>query len=333
MSVLDVFSGTAFDMSSLTTAIDKLPLTPSRIGRLNLFKNMPVKTLTAQIEERHGKISILSTGARGTIGETGSRKNRVIRSFPIPHIPHNDEVVADEVQGIRAFGKETELETIAQVVNEKMEMMKMNHEITWEFHRAGAIQGIVLDADASTLFNWFTEFSISEKVIDFDLSVATTNVKAKALEVQRHIRDSIGGTPFSGIRALCGNTFFDELVNHETVVAAFERWQDGEFLRTTQTDESGFVFAGITWENYDVTVGTTDYIPATVARFFPIGAPGIFQRINAPANFIETVNTLGKPLYVKQERQKMDTGIDLHSQSNPLHICTRPAVLVKGTNT
>ncbi|MBE0660736.1 MAG: major capsid protein, partial [Bryobacteraceae bacterium] len=45
----------------------------------------------------------------------------------------------------------------------------------------------------------------------------------------------------------------------------------------------------------------------------------------------ETANTLGLPLYAKQEPRKFGRGTDLHSQSNPLPICHRPEVLVKVT--
>ena len=49
----------------------------------------------------------------------------------------------------------------------------------------------------------------------------------------------------------------------------------------------------------------------------------------APADFNETVNTLGQLLYAKQEPRKFERGTDLHTQSNPLPMCHRPALLVK----
>lgn len=51
----------------------------------------------------------------------------------------------------------------------------------------------------------------------------------------------------------------------------------------------------------------------------------------APADFNETVNTLGQPLYAKQDSRKFERGTDLHTQSNPLPMCHRPGVLVKLT--
>jgi len=331
-SVLDIFNSSFFDMASLTASIDKLPRQPGRIGQMGLFKDTPIATTSAIIEERHGKLSLLTTASRGTKGQSDSRATRQGRSFVVPHIPHDDQVLADEIQDVRSFGSETQLETVSQVVNEKLEAMKANHEATWEYHRAGAIAGEVLDADGSTIYNWFTEFGISETTVDFDLSVDTTDQKAKCTAVLRAIRNALGGTPHKGVHALCGNTFFDEFVAHPLVKAAFERWEQGQYLREQQF-EKPFMFGGITWENYDWTVGSKAFVPTTEARFFPVGTQGIFQRMNAPANFVETVNTLGKPIYAKQEVQRFGTGVDLHTQSNPLHVCTRPKVLVKGTNT
>ena len=58
-----------------------------------------------------------------------------------------------------------------------------------------------------------------------------------------------------------------------------------------------------------------------------------FATYFAPADFNETVNTLGQALYAKQEPRKFERGTDLHTQSNPLPMCHRPGVLVKLTAT
>jgi hypothetical protein len=75
------------------------------------------------------------------------------------------------------------------------------------------------------------------------------------------------------------------------------------------------------------------FIAANEGHCFPIGTLGTFTTYFAPADFNETANTLGQPLYAKQEPRKFERGTDLHTQSNPLPMCLRPAVLVKLTNT
>jgi hypothetical protein len=62
--------------------------------------------------------------------------------------------------------------------------------------------------------------------------------------------------------------------------------------------------------------------------------PGLFRQYNAPADFVETANTIGLPRYAKQAvDQQFARWVMLHVQSNPLPICTRRRVLIKGKRT
>jgi hypothetical protein len=80
-------------------------------------------------------------------------------------------------------------------------------------------------------------------------------------------------------------------------------------------------------------VGTVDFTDAE-AYFFPVGVPGLFRQYNAPADFVETTNTIGLPRYAKQAvDQQFARWVMLHVQSNPLPICTRPRVLIKAKRT
>jgi hypothetical protein len=91
-------------------------------------------------------------------------------------------------------------------------------------------------------------------------------------------------------------------------------------------------FAGATG-NYFFNFGLGSIgIPANKARFFPKGAPGVFQRGLSPSDSFEFVNTLGKPEYARiiPDRDR-DEWVKIELSSYPLHICTRPDVLFEGT--
>jgi len=331
--MLDVFTSDAFSMVSLTEAIAKLPYVPSYLGKKGLFAQKGITTTTAVLDEKDGVVSLIPTAARGSRPNAAARSDRNARSFVIPHIPLNEAVMADDVQNIRAFGSETTMQTVAGLVNERLGDMKQSFEATWEYHRVGAISGVILDADGTTeIYDLFDEFGLTEHEVEFDFSDATTDVKQLCTDVIRLIQDALGAAPYTGIEALCGDDFFDALTSHAKVVEAYERWQTGEFLRTQQ-NETGFPFGGVYWRNYRGSVGSVSYIDADTARFFPLGVPKLFAQYNAPANFVETVNTIGRPIYVKQRRMDFDTGVELHAQSNPLFMCTRPQCLIKGTRT
>lgn len=331
MPSLDIFKDSAFQTMQLTTAINKLPYTPQRIGAMGLFADKAVRVSTIIVEERDGILALLPTKDRGAPATLHSSAKRTVRSFAIPHIPYDDRVSAEDVQGIRAFGSESELQSVAGVVNEVMQSMRQHHEVTWEHLMMGAIHGKILDADGSTvIYNLFTEFGTTEQTTNFILGTDGTNVRSKCLVVKRQIESALGATVYQHIHAFCGATWFDAFINHPNVKTAFERWQNGSFLRDDPRYK-GFEFVGIVFEEYRGSVGDVNFINAAQARFFPVGVPNLFLKFNAPADFVESANTLGKPLYAKQELEKYGRGVGIHTQSNPLPLCLRPRCLVKGT--
>lgn len=334
MPMLDVFNSDEFSVAELTESINKLPYVPGRLGKTGWFKKNGQRSLTAIIEEKLGKLMLVPTAARGTMPNVMGGKDRRMKAFLIPHIPLNAAVMADDVQGMRAFGSETEVESVSELVNEKLADMKQNLEVTVEWHRVGALKGNVLDADAtSVIYNWFDEFGLTEQEYDFDFST-DNQIKLNAAALIRYVGDSLGATPFTTIRAFCGQGFFDHLITCDEVKEAFDRYQDSSFFREQQArGENGFPYAGVTWEEFRGQVGNVKFIDDDECRFVPEGVTGLFSETYAPAEFIETVNTTGKPYYAKQERMKFDVGVELHAQTNPLVYCTRPAVLVKGNDT
>lgn len=330
MGLADIFGGDAFTTLSLTTAVNLVPFKPSRIGDMGLFQPQGVTKTTIVIEEKQGNLELLGTKPRGAPASVAERTVRTARSFAIPHIPHDSFVLADDVQNIRAFGSETADQTVAGVVNDRLEQMRQMHEVTHEHLRIGAIHGSILDSDGSTeLFDLFTEFNVSETTVDFILATATTDIRAKTLAVIRAVEVALGAAPYDHIHAFCGKTWFEAFIGHALVKEAYDRFQDGVMLRNDP--RAGFVFAGVTFEEYRGVVSGVDFIDASQARFFPVGVPNLFKMYYAPADFMETVNTVGLPIYAKQQVMDMDRGVQIHTQSNPLPLCHRPEVLIKGT--
>lgn len=334
MPMNNPFDNPAFSMSSLTESINILPNQYGRVSSLNLFRSRPVRTRNISIEENNGILNLLPTQSPGTPGSVGTRGKRKLRSFNIPHIPHDDVVLPEEVQGIRAFGSENELQALTDVITDHLQDMRNKHAITLEHLRIGALKGSILDADGSELVNLYDEFEIAPKTIDFALNSGSTDVKKKCLDVKRHIEKSLRGEVMRTIHALVSPEFFDALTGHAQVKEAYERWQEGRALRDDLRD--GFTYGGITFEEYNAEASDPDgnvrrFIAEDEGHCFPMGTLNTFRTYFAPADFNETVNTLGKEIYAKQESRKFERGTDLHTQSNPLPLCLRPAVLVKIT--
>ncbi|MBF0395769.1 MAG: major capsid protein [Desulfobacterales bacterium] len=330
--MLNPFATDAFSVVSLTKAINILPNSYGRIRELNLMPGRGVRSRSIVIEERNGVLNLLPTkapGAPGTYAETAKRK---VRSFVIPHIPHEDVILPQEYEEVRAFGTENEISTVASIMNDHLQTAKNKFAITLEYLRMGALKGIIMDADGSVLYNLYTEFGIPEKKINFELGT-NANVQTKCFEVSRHIEDNLKGEVMTEVRALVSPEFFDKLISNESVKEVFK-------FHTTSVDRLGgdprknFNFAGIVFEEYrgiatDVNGVPKRFIEPGEGHCFPLGTLNSFETLFAPADFIETVNTLGIELYAKQAPRKFERGIDLHFQSNPLPVCYRPGLLVK----
>jgi len=331
--ILNPFDTDAFNMVSLTNAINILPNNYGRVRELGLFPGKGVRTRTVIVEEQNGILNLLPTLPPGAPGTQNKMGKRTVRSFTIPHIPVDDVILPQEYEGIRAFGMETEIAALAQVMNDHLQTAKNKFAITLEHLRMGALKGIILDADGSTIYNLYTEFGITQKTVSFALSSSSTNVAAKCREVLRHMEDNLKGEVMTEVRCLVDEGYFDALIAHDSVKEVFLNHSAAvQYLGGDPRKE--FKFGGITFEEYrgvatDLEGTARQFIADNEGHAFPMGTMNTFQTLFAPADFNETVNTLGLELYAKQEERKFGRGIDLHAQSNPLPICYRPGVLVK----
>jgi len=334
MPMLDAFNTDTFGMVSLTNSLELLPFKPARIGELGIFQPRPIATTTAVIEEKAGKLALIQTSRRGEPALVSESEKRTTRSFVVPHIKLQDTITAETIQNLRAFGSETELMTLSQEVNDRMARLKQDQEVTLEHLRAGTLKGVQLDADGTTvLFNFFTEFGITPTVVDMNMDDATQDMTAKLVEVKRAIDDALGShrNSWTYIQCLCGRSFYDDFTTHARVRTAYERWNDGAFLRSDMRGGFEFGDTRVRIEEYSATVSGVDFMNTNEAIFFPVGVPEMFETIYAPADYIETVNTRGRPMYAKMApgADGFNRAVQLEVQQNPLCICKRPGALIK----
>lgn len=336
MPMLNVFQQDAFSAVSLSDSILERPFVPSRLRDMGLFSPRGIMTKSVAIEKKGTTLSLVQTSERGAPPESRTRDKRDIRDLRVPHLAKEATVYAEQVQDVRSFGSETELEVVQSVVNEEVENVASEIDMTEENLMLGAVKGTILDADGSVIYNLFDEFDVTQVTpINFALGTSGTKVRGKCQQVRRTMSQELkaGNMPFR-IHALCGDAFFDALISHQDVKEAYERYQDGAMLRADLTYDV-FPFAGIMFENYrgsdDGDVGVAD----DEAHFFPVGVPNLFRIVYAPSPINGIVNSMGRPRYVLPNLE--DTGNGRYQkfevQANPLPYCTRPRTLIKGTRT
>ncbi len=301
MATMDIFHSSAFSMVSLTGAFQKLDYKPQLLGDLGVFEEKPTRTRSIAIERRNGFLALVPTTPVGAPVTQLKDDKRDIRDFRTVRLAKGFTVYAEELNGIRQFGTETELMQVQDEVARRGLRVRNDLELTEENLRLGALRGIVYDADGVTVIrNWYTEWGIAPPApVNFALDVTTTDVRTICNGVVRGMsRVSKGAfTPATTVHALVGDTFFDMLIAHRSVRDTYLNWSSNADLRAG-TAFQAFVFGGITWHNYR---GTDDLTSVAVApedaRFFPMDAPDVFQVARGPAEFEPFINTPGQPLY------------------------------------
>lgn len=333
MPILNPFAtNDAFNLVSLSEALNIIPNTYGLIRQSGMFKNKPVRSRTIMVEKKNNTLNLLQTLPVGSPGQKNKMGLRNVRSFVIPHIPFDDTILPQEYDGLRAFGTESNLETLASVMNDHLENMKAKHAITQEYQQMGALKGIVYDADATVIYDYFKEFTVKQESIDFVLGTGATDILAKCIALKRILEDNLHGETMSGVEVLVDAAFWDKFISHTLVKAAYDRWREGAALREDLRD--GFYFGGIKFKEYRGTASTfagvaRPFIASTEGIAYPTGTQNVFKNFICPADFLETVNTMGQPLYAKQEPRQFNRGIDIHTQSNQLPMCMRPSLVVR----
>lgn len=329
MATFDIFNDDAFGVATLSQTIVDIPRVNTPLGDSGLFSESGISTVTMMIERQGSSLKLVPAAPRGGVREPSVLGPRTLIPVAAIHLPQSASMLADEVQGIRAFGRETEVEAASARVRTKLVKLKNQLDLTMEYHRIGAIKGQILDADGTTpLLDMYDLFGLTQQTIFFNFGSATSDIKQHSINVKRAIQKKLGGRSFTRVRVKCSESFFDALTGHSTVKKAFELYNQNSFARTDQSG-SAFEYAGVIYEEYSGGVGDTDFIEPGTAYAYPEGVSDLFQTHYAPADYMETVNTMGLPYYAKQEVMPFNKGVMIESQSNPINICSLPETVIK----
>lgn len=335
MPLLDIFGNDAFSMVSMSEAIDKMDTVPGHLGSLGVFNERGIREEKVAIEKRENTLSVIQTTPRGAPLPNRGRTLTNIRDFRTVRVGQQDRILASELQFIRGFGEEMQVKMLQEEIAQRMGLLLADLQTTLENMRLGAVQGIVTDADDSTIYNYFTEFGISQpSELAFDLANKASGALREFAQknVVRVLRRKAKGAMIQRIYALCGDDFWDLLLKNAEFRETYLNQVQARELRNGY-DLEEVDFAGITWANY---VGTDDNstvaVSATEVKFIPMGPSNIFETVYAPGETFADIGQLGKQFYARviPEPGTRDTYVDLEVLSYPLHIARRPDLLLRG---
>ncbi len=336
---MDVFKQDAFSAQNLTAGIDRAGFIPTLLGTIpGLFVPPPLGQPSSKaifVEERDNEPVLIQTSPRGSepgVGRT-DEKTRKVRPFMIPRLFKKRTIVASEIAGIREFGSVTVQQSLDSMIQRRQFQIQQDLSLTWENMRLGAVQGSVLDADGSTIYNYATEFGQTIPVeVTWTLATADDgSVRTAATTAKRSILRALKGQGGTGVSiyGLCSDTFWDALTSCTEVRKTFQA-QEALQLQSDVTWQT-FRYGGVTFVNYR---GSDDNSTVAVAdkkcKFFPAGA-GIFQAVYGPADErFEFVNTPGQEAYSWMVVDPLrNMWADVEMTSYPLFMCTQPNALYR----
>jgi hypothetical protein len=340
MLAMDVFTNDAFSAIELTMAVDRYGFVPSTLQSIpGLIVPVPVRTDKVWIEGRANAPALIQTTPRGAPPKQKGGDYRSAKGFSTVRLAQGSRINASELQSIRAFGSETELKSLQIELGRRVMKMKQDFQLTKENMTLGMIQGIVTDADGSTIYNWATEFGQSfpsPQTFVFSGSAASGVVRQTCNTVKRLILRNLQGLGGPGVQviAACGDAFWDAFVSSAEVRQTYLNWSAAKELRSDVGNvwSEIFYFGDIGFFNYRGTDdNSTVAISTDTCRFFPINA-GIFQWALAPAERFEFINTPGRDFYswMVMDRDR-DMWADIELATYPLPVCVQPQALMGGT--
>lgn len=326
---MGIFNTDVFSLQSLTAAINDVEFKPRRLGELGLFNEQGVATTSVMIEHSGAQLGLVPTAQRGAPGTVIGGSKRTSVTFTAHHLPTVANILADEVQNVRAFGSEDGAEAVQSVVNARLATMAARIDVTHEYHRIGAVKGQILDADGKTvLVDLYAAYGIEQKVIPMALAstAAENTLQLKCLDVLEAIEVGLGDMFFAGALVLCGSSFWRKLLTNKDAREVYMAQQNA---RLSADGRESFSYGGLTFERYRGNVKGLPFVADTEAYAIPMGTDELFITRFAPADYMGAVNTLGLPLYSSSEPLPHNKGVQLEAQSNPIHLCTRPQAVIK----
>ena len=318
-----------FQVTSLTASINEARTAPSLLASLGLFEERGITTTTFELEFDGQVLTLVMPGERGEPKQGQKKANRRKIPFQTVHLPVPMHIKADEIQNVRAFGSQTEQQALQAVVNEHLMLARQRLVATRELMRAGAITGKVLDAEGNVLLDIYQHFGITQEPVEFDPAAKKT--KAMLTAAKTASKKHLGQAVVNRWLFLQGPDFFNAYSEADDVVRGLQN-KNGNSNDLIDDMTDGLNFHNVTAFAYDASLigedGETEvaYVPSDEAFLIPV-TPGLLIGRNAPADYVETVGTLGLPFYAKTELAAMGKGITGEAQSNPLYLPTRPLAI------
>jgi hypothetical protein len=300
---MDIFRD-YFTREELLSSISKAPYIPGRLAQE--FETRALTSTTLALEEDAENAPTLITAVpRGTPSRIETLEKRKVHTFVTSHYRVDGSVYADEVLNMRGAGVANAVEVITQRRDALLMRMRRDIDLLHESLRVACLV---------TPTNAFGTIPATQAIA---FQTDATKTRAEILnKIIIPIENALKGLPFSGIRALCSDSIFDDVIENAAIKATYEGWSMAQSLRNDPRETVNF--GGVTFERYRGT------------RVYPEGVPGMFVQAFAPADTLDTVGSgqMGTPYHPQSITRPDNRGWYFEIQTNCVMVCTRPTAVL-----
>lgn len=344
MLAYDVFTDDAFTVSEIREAVNDIYYIPQSLNDMGLFTPDPIRTTDVLITKRGESLALVPTTERGSPRTRPERDKRNIRKIGTVSLRQEDRINSGEVQNIAMEGMpfDVALDNAWDEVDRRQRKLIRKLELTREFHRLAAIQGFVLDADGSIIYDLYDEFGVVQPPnILIDPTLDEGDLRAYIIQnvtrpITRQLSTSGRNAPTS-IIALCGDEFFDELSKAPEIREVYLNSARALDLLEGEAAWDRFRFAGVQWMNFRGTNdGSTIAIAQDECVFVPMGVEEMFVEFRAPGENWDEQNQPGEEFYsyvvpdVRSAVSEVLMHVDVMVDAHPLFACMAPDALAHG---
>jgi len=342
MPQLDFIRDPRFSIGPMSDAIMNTPNEYGLLNMMRLFQGRSISETTVKVDIKNKQLNIIPTSPRGAPAVKDSSDSRSMKTFPTFRHALGASLLADEFQNVRKFNSDGEHEVFEERLMEKLDDLGQKHRQTQEYLKWGALKGDVFDADGLTvLFNVYTEMGETQKSVDFKLGTTTADPMQDGTDaLLDHIELNANGEPVTGVLKICSPGYHTKLMKNEDFRKAYANYANmpGQPNPLRENLRDGFWHKGIWYVRHlgqvtflagDGTKTTHKFIPDNESIAIPLGTRDVFRSYWAPADYIETVNTLGQEIYAKTKIMDYDRGIEIETQSQCLHFVLKPRLVTR----
>lgn len=330
-----------FEVVDLTSAVRNIPIQYGTFNQMGIFTEEGVAADTVMFQESNQDGALIVDRVRGEKNSVGKDGTRKLHTFAIPHYPQDDFISPKDLQAKSAYDNFNEIEQLAAVRERKLFRMRQNHDWTLNKARAQALFSSTVYAPSGTIVqNWDSEFGITRTAVDFVLGTPGTEVLSKIELVIQAVQVGMGGNGiFSGIVIPCDTAFFNKLIIHPSVKAAYTYAQTNQAgqdpIRGRLADGGSimqvgrqFNWGGVTFREVRDAYNGTSIVTASEGVAVPTGSD-MFKTFFAPAERFGLVNTQGEKMYAFEQAEPNGTKITLETESNHISALLRPQSVVR----